>query len=129
MNTSDQEHYKIQFSNEPEYLSAYVTGKKNQAETAKQFWHAISEECKKVGCKKVLVVEDMQAKVSLSEVYSIASELPQLFHGIQVAFVDKHSEHQNLNDFGETVATNRGFHGKVFNDVEAAKEWLLSQTV
>ena len=72
------------------------------------------------------MVENIKEAVSLPDVYMIASEIPQLFYGIRIAFVDMYMDHQSINKFGEIVATNRGVHGKIFNDVEEAKRWLLS---
>ena len=42
--------------------------------------------------------------------------------GIKVAFVDKYIEQQDLNQFGELVAVNRGINGKVFNDIDRGRE-------
>ena len=49
------------------------------------------------------------------------------FFGIRVAFVDRHIEQQELNQFGETVANNRGLHSKTFINLEEAEKWLLSE--
>jgi len=125
MKTSNQKYYKIEFDNQPEYLSAYVSGEKDSLEISRQFWREISEECKRVECKKLLIVEDIEEAVSMADIYMIASEIPQLFYGVRIVFVDTHLDHQSLNEFGEIVATNRGVHGKIFNDVEEAKKWLL----
>lgn len=125
MKTSNHKYYTIQFDNQPEYLSAYVSGEKDSLEISRQFWREIADECKKVKCKKLLVVEDIVEIVSEADMYLIASEIPQVFYGVRVAFVDVHLDHKSLNEFGEIVAINRGVSGKIFNDVEAAKKWLL----
>lgn len=63
----------------------------------------------------------------MGEMYQLASEIPQLgFFGVRIAFVDRYIEQQDLNEFGEFVAVNRGLHGKIFNDVKEAEKWLLS---
>ena len=59
------------------------------------------------------------------EMYQIAAEIPQIgFANILIAFVDRYLEQQDLNQFGELVATNRGLRAKVFNDVKEAEIWL-----
>lgn len=125
MKNSDHRQYAIRFDYQPEYLSVYVSGEKDSLEISRQFWREIADECKKIKSKKLLVVEDIAEAVSMADMYLIASEIPQAFYGVRIAFVDTHLDHQSLNEFGEIVATNRGVGGKIFNDVETAKEWLL----
>lgn len=48
------------------------------------------------------------------------------FAGVRVAFVDRYVEHLKGNEFGELVATSRGLYGKVFDTMEKAEKWLLS---
>lgn len=125
MKTSNHKYFTIQFDAQPEYLSAYVSGEKDSLEISRQFWREIADECRRVECKKLLIVEDIEEAVSEADVYLIASEIPQLFYGVRVAFVDVHLDHKSLNEFGEIVAVNRGVSGRIFNDVETAKRWLL----
>jgi len=64
----------------------------------------------------------------MPDMYQFASEIPQLgFFGIRVAFVDRQQDQHQLNQFGETVATNRGLFSRVFNNAAAAEQWLLSE--
>jgi len=44
---------------------------------------------------------------------------------VRVAFFDRYAEQNQLNEFGELVAVNRGITGKIFNDIQTAEEWLL----
>lgn len=120
--------YKITFEHRPLYLYAYISGEKDSYEISKQFWLDVLEEVKKTSYKKVLIEEDIVEEISLGEVYQLASEIPQMgFFGIRVAFVDRFLEHQASNEFGELVAVNRGFYGKVFNSFETGEKWLLSE--
>jgi hypothetical protein len=45
---------------------------------------------------------------------------------LKIAFVDRKTDQNQLNRFGETVAVNRGVHGRLFTDVSEAEIWLLS---
>ncbi len=77
---------------------------------------------------KVLIVEDIKEMCTTSNTFQHASEIPSMgFSGIQIAFVEQYIEQRDLNEFGEIVATNRGVYGKVFNTIEEAEKWLLSQ--
>lgn len=120
--------YELSYEYRPQYLYVYVKGEQDSYEISKQYWQEVANECKKSNCKKVLIDEDITENVSMTEMYKFASEILQLgFLGIRVAFVDRRSEQQQLNKFGETVATNRGLFSRVFNDTEEAEKWLLSE--
>lgn len=120
--------YTLVFEYRPEYLYAFVTGEKDSYEISKQYWQEIAAECKKAGFKKVLIEEDIEQNVSMSDMYQFCAEIPNLgFFGIRVAFVDRFEDQQQLNQFGETVATNRGLLSRVFNNFEDGEKWLLSE--
>ena len=121
--------FHIAFEHRPQYLYVYVSGKRDSYEISRQYWLEVAEECNKTGYKKVLIDEDIQQSVSMSEVFQLASELPLMgFQGVRVAFYDRYAEHEDLNQFGELVATNRGLFGRVFNDIAIAENWLLDRT-
>jgi hypothetical protein len=120
--------YQLTFEYRPNYLYAFVTGEKDSYEISKQYWQEIAAECQKSGIKKVLIEEDIKENVSMPDMYQFASEIPQLgVFGIRVAFVDRQQDQHQLNQFGETVATNRGLFSRVFNNAAAAEQWLLSE--
>lgn len=120
--------YDIRFEHRAEYLYAYVSGEKDSVEISAQYWSEIAEECRKNNCQKILVEEDIpEAIASVFEIYQFASELPRLgFAGIYIAFVDRYIEQNELNEFVELIAGNRGLKGRLFNDVNEAEKWLLS---
>ncbi len=124
----DSKPYEINFEQRAEYLFVYVSGDKDSLEISRQYWREIADECQRIKCSKLLIVEDIKEVVSMTEMYQIASEIPSLgFSGVRMAFVDQYIEQHTLNEFGEIVATNRGIHGKIFNSVEAAEKWLLAK--
>ena len=134
METDNQESadfpkpYNLTFEYRPRYLYAFVTGEKDSYEISKRYWQEVAAECQKSGAKKVLIEEDLAENVSMPDMYRFASEIPQLgFSGVRVAFVDRRQEQQQLNQFGETVATNRGLLSRVFNNFEEAEKWLLAE--
>jgi hypothetical protein len=120
--------YELSFEYRPQYLYAYVRGEQDSYEISKQYWQEVADECKKSGCKKVLIEENLRENISMPDMYQFASEILQLgFFGIRVAFVDLQEEQQQLNKFGETVATNRGLFSRIFSNSEEAESWLLSE--
>ena len=124
-NDSDKP-YRLTFEHRPEYLYAYVEGDEDSYEISATYWREIAEECRANKYTRVLIVEDIVESGTMADAYQLSSELPQMgYMGIKVAFVDKYIEQQDLNQFGELVAVNRGINGKIFNDVDEAEKWLL----
>ena len=120
--------YTIEFEYQPEYLYAFVEGDEDSLEITRQFWSELLAECKKFDYRKLLIEENISENVTASEVYEFAKELPNMgFDGISVAFVDRQADHEEINRFGGLVAHNRGMDLKVFEEVQEAKEWLLSK--
>ncbi len=120
--------YRITFEHRPQYLYVYVSGDHDSYEISRLYWFEVAAECGRYDLKKVLIDEDIKETVTISEVYKLASELPQMgFQGVRVAFYDRFAEQEDLNQFGETVATNRGLIGRVFNDLHEAENWLLDR--
>jgi hypothetical protein len=118
--------YQITFEERPDYLYVYITGDHDSYEISRSFWLEVAEMSRKTDYKKVLIEEDIPEAVSISDMYRLASELPQMgFYGVRVAFMDRYAEQNELNEFGELVAVNRGMMAKIFNDIQAAEEWLL----
>lgn len=125
---NDAKPYQIIFEERPEYLYVYVSGERDNYEISRSYWLEVSAKCGKINCKKILIEEDLPEAVSISDMYRLAAELPQMgFFGVRVAFFDRYAEQNELNEFGELVAVNRGIMGKLFNDIQAAEEWLLSE--
>ena len=120
--------YSLEFEQRADYLYAYVSGETDSLDISRGFWREIADECQRVTAGKLLIVEDIKEIVSMADMYQIASEIPQLgFSGVRIAFVDRYIDQHDLNSFGEIVATNRGIHGKIFNDVDEAIGWLSTK--
>ena len=122
-----ENEYSITFEKRTEYLYVYVTGEHDTFEISYDYWQKVAEMCKQNDFKKVLIEEDIPESGSMADVYKLASELPSMgFLGVRVAFVDRYAEQQDLNEFGELVAVNRGLFGKVFNNFEEGERWLTA---
>ena len=123
----DTKPYQIAFEQRPQYLYVYVTGAHDSYEISRRYWLEVSEQCGKSNCKKVLIEEDIPEAVSLADMYQLGTDLAEMdFLGVRVAFYDRYAEQQDLNEFGELVAVNRGLYGKIFNNINEAEKWLLS---
>ena len=119
--------YKLTFQLTPEYLHARVEGDRDSYEISIAYWQEIAAECERLDVARLLVEEDIPEMGDYSDMYRIASELPDMFLGIAIAFVDRYADQAELNSFGELVAQNRGVRGRYFSDAEKAEDWLLAQ--
>lgn len=120
--------YDLTLEYRRQYLYAFVKGEKDSYEISRQYGQEIADECNKSGIKKVLIEEDIKENISMSDMYRFASEIPELgFHGVRIAFFDRQESQHQLNQFGETVATNRGLVSRVFNNFAVAEKCLLSE--
>jgi hypothetical protein len=119
--------YELTFEQRPEYLFAYVEGDKDSYEISISFWKEIARECAARNARRVLIHENIVQNVSVAEMYQVASEIPEMFSGIAIAFYDRHADQADINQFGELVARNRGVIGRYFADIGEAEAWLLLQ--
>lgn len=125
MVSNSSKPYSLTFEHRNGYLYAFVAGVEDSYEISRAYWTEVVEESKRIGSSKVLIEEEIVENASLTDVFRLASELPQLGFGrTVVAFVDRFLDQQEVNEFGAVVAQNRGFNGRVFNNVEEAKRWL-----
>jgi len=119
--------FSLSFEHRDDYLYAYVTGQHDSYEISKRYWQEIARELKGTQYRRLLVDEDIIEAASMGDVFQLVSELVGMgFAGIRIAFYDRQITHTDLNDFGALVASNRGLDGLAFNDIEKAKEWLLT---
>ena len=119
--------YDLSFEVRDEYAYAYVSGEHDNLQVCSAYWGEIGQKLAEHRIKKVMIVEDIAEESPLADVYDLASRLPGLgFRGVKIAFVDRYSSHQELNDFGVLVGSNRGLNGRAFSNEAEAEEWLLS---
>lgn len=121
----DTKPYHLTFEPRPHYLVARVSGEADSVAISLAYWAEVAAECRARGMARVLVIEELKQKPTPFEVFEVASRLREVgMGGIVIAFVDTDLDQLPENLFGETVATNRGLVGKVFNSVADAEAWL-----
>ena len=84
---------------------------------------AISESCKKAGCRKVLILGPRtKVRLSLQDVFDLGQEIAKL--GLRIAVVESHDAPEEKVKFLENVVTNRGDLIQFFDSEQHAKDWL-----
>lgn len=124
MSESTKAHYSISYEDRKGYLYASVYGIADSLSVSKAYWTDIISETLKRQTTRLLVEESFKTQISTIEMYELAGYIAELAYGkgLRIAFIDKETEHNSLNLFGETVAKNRGTSGKLFSSVVDAEE-------
>ncbi len=118
--------YQLTFEERDGYLYAHVEAEQDSYEVSMGFWKEIAAKTKATGARRVLVEENIATNVSFPDAFKVGAEIPQLgFGNARIAFVDLQHGHEQINDFGELVAVNRGFNLMNFADSETAIAWLF----
>jgi hypothetical protein len=117
--------YRLTFEQRPGYLYAYVEGEQDSYEISRAYWQEIADEAARLSALRVLIDENIPVAVSLTDVFHLAAQIPEMgFGAARIAFVDRYVEQNAINKFGELVAVNRGVNGRIFNDLGLAEKYL-----
>jgi len=98
-----------------------------EVEEIKNTLGAVADACRENGLERMLAVFDMGGRIPIGVAYEVAKDPSSVgwerhFRG---ALVHRDEERYESNLFTETVAVNRSFNIKAFNDEGAALKWLL----
>lgn len=99
-------------------------------ENAEFMWQSVVKACEQYQCYKVLGEQYLFDSVSTLEAF----DHPALFKKVGVtqkhlfAWVDKNPRTRETTQFVRDVLASRSIgNGRLFNDTDAAKKWLLSK--
>jgi len=121
------ETYQITFDFRDQYLYALIEGETRNYPIMKQYWQDIAHKSAEGNCKRILLENDIAENVSVMDMYTIMRSLSGMgFSQSRLALVDRHPEHREINEFGATVASNRGIKARVFDSVGDAAIWLMT---
>jgi len=114
------------------YIRVEVKGDRrpgHEVNDAIQTGREISAACRDNGVDKILLIFKMTGRLPPTEAYEIFSN-PEEFgwsRDVKVALVDENPDSQEDSLFSETVAVNRAYNTRVFEEEEEALEWLLDK--
>jgi len=120
--------YKFNLTRKDEYIYGSASGE-DSYQTTLEIFKEIVKACDEYECYNILVVSEM-TPATILEAFNIQTLVKEagitLKH--KLAWVDKNPESLEINKFAATVLVNRSLvDGKVFSDVENAKQWLLER--
>jgi len=117
--------YRLAWETREGVLHASITGEQDSFDVTMGAVLEIAKVCRERKAEKLLVEHDVPGALTSTEVYTIAKELPDLFRGVQVAFVVHRATVPVNPEFLQLVARNRGANGRLFETVAEAERWLL----
>ncbi len=121
-------NYTLTFNRKETYLYVRLEGKPSY-EDILTFWEQVRDEASKQDCLRTLIDARLDSdfpSFSTAHNYSISARLSELgfAQGTKVAIVYAVSRFYTNDQFGETVARNRGFNIRIFKKIEEAEDWL-----
>lgn len=122
--------YDMKVTFKGNHVEAYSSGEKSYA-TARQLWEEITRLCRQHDCYRVLGIADSSRQMPVMDAMNHQKLFQELgiTHKYRIAWVELNpSQFPALQDL-ETILINRGFSGKVFTDVDAARNWLLAESL
>ena len=91
-------------------------------------WPELENACRQHDRRKVLVEATVEARnVDTTDVFDAGSAVAELSPRPVIAFCFLGREPDELTEFFETVAKNRGVNVEFFTDRERAEKWLSDQ--
>lgn len=100
-------------------------------DNAEFMWQSVVNACEQYQCYKVLGEQYLFDSVSTAEAF----DHPALFKKVgitnkhRLAWVDKNPRTRETTQFVRDVLANRSVgYGRLFNDIESAKRWLLERS-
>ena len=122
--------YNINTQIKQAYIRIEISGDRTpgqEAAEAIQFWSNVADLCRQNNIFKVLTISALTGRLPTMQAFEIARS-PESFGWsweYKVAFVDLNEGSRQDNLFTETVAVNRGYGAKIFDNEFDAKAWLF----
>ena len=118
--------YLLIFETRPQYLYARVTSETISPEMVVEYLHEVTDKCRKLAHKRLLVERDIPTTLSESDIFFTGNEFSNMgIDGMQIAFVDERAANTDHLEFAMLVANNRGGHVELFHNVPDAENWLV----
>ena len=121
----EKPRYRLVWESREGFLQASISGEQDSFELTMGAVLEIARVCRERKAEKLLVEHEVPGALTSTDVYALAKELPELFRGVQVAFIIHHATVPVNPEFLQLVARNRGANGRLFETVAEAERWLL----
>jgi len=117
--------YELFLEDRPHYLYALVKADAISPEIAMAYIEQITERLEGVGYERLLLHRDIPDMLPDGQLFMVATDFQEKLRGIKTAYVNKFTVNDEAFDFAVRVGTNRGAEYAIFNNDEAAHDWLV----
>ena len=122
--------YQVVIQENPDHIRVKVSGQRTRGQEVRDSIDAlvqVVDVCQKKGITRILMIWDIPGRLSTMSAYDLADSAPEWGwdRRLKLAIVHLYAESLESNLFTETVAVNRGFRVKMFDDEHEARSWLL----
>lgn len=123
--------YNAKFETLDDFVQVTVSGSRIQGQEVADaigVWSQVADYCREAKIVKILAILQLEGRLPTMDAYEIVARAEEFgwSHSLRLALVDTNTESLEDNLFTETVAVNRAYPIKVFDDIAAAKTWLLT---
>lgn len=131
LNDSIWREYHIDI--ETNLVTVTIIGKRgtaqNELKTQERYWSKIMEACILNGIKKILIISNVEGKLtsSVSQQIILLTKRLGFCEGYQIGLADLNYESYLDNMMSECFAKRQGLNGKLFNNEVEARSWLEAQ--
>jgi hypothetical protein len=117
---------QITITHEGDHIKVISDGEKSY-QFAETLWSLVKDECHKNQCFNVLGIAKTTVPIETYDALEMADlfERLEIDEKFRIAWVELNPEAYRTIFFIESVLSNRGLPGRVFLDVEEARNWLL----
>jgi hypothetical protein len=122
--------YDFTIHNKGDHIRAEISGKRirnKEVEDMVRVLFHVTDFCRKEGISRILIISSLTGRIPAIAAYEIAQYTEK--HGwnrsFKIADVDLNKESLEDSLFIETVAVNRGYRFRVFDNEKDAESWLL----
>lgn len=124
-----QPNYKLTFEVHPEHLFARVEASAIDRSTSLEYLSEVSLKCADERRRKLLLERDIPVILDEPVMDSIVEEYIRLCTGVTIALVNRYADLNSSTEYIIEHLNTRGVNFKYFDNVKAAEEWLLSQSI
>jgi hypothetical protein len=122
--------YQVAIQEYPDHIRVQLSGELTlglELQDALSVWSQVAEACREKDVTRVLAISTASGRLPTMTAYELAASAEEWGwdRRFKLAVVVVHEERRKNRLFAETVAYNRGFRAKIFDDEQKARSWLL----
>ena len=122
--------YDVTIDEKGDYIKCEVSGERRHGKEIVDIatvWSQVAQLCKEKGIFKILAIFKLKGQLAVFDAFKLVKTSKKFNWDSRfiLALYDANKDSRKINLFVETVAVNRGYYIKVFENEESALNWLI----